>query len=194
MQLYKLFMLVIGCKPPGRFTEQHDVYLGIGTCMKDLVPSIIAFWPEANGRLHIDSWREIGQVDGYLVEIKERSAQQELRNEKEVKLFFINLGGYKPGDAEEYHYKLLVAAPDKVVASQKAKQTAFYKHTGFDGAVSHIDDRYGIDVDDMYEIADILEPPYKEKFEIILTPARALKEDTVHPGYITLEKLANADQ
>ena len=61
----KLFMVLIGCKPEGRHTEQHDIFFGVATSMKELLPQIIAFWPEAKGDLHIDGWREVNQVDGF---------------------------------------------------------------------------------------------------------------------------------
>jgi hypothetical protein len=56
-------------------------------------------------------------------------------------------------------------------ATQTAKATSFYKHTGFKGAVSHIDDKYAIDVDDIYKVADILNPVTKVKFAIQITPS-----------------------
>lgn len=49
---------------------------------------------------------------------------------------------------------------------QIAKETAFYLHTGFEGAISHIDDKYGLDVDDLYEIYDILPVADKEKYSV----------------------------
>jgi hypothetical protein len=65
----KLFMVVIGCKPKGRFTEQHDVFFGIGTTLKELLPEMKAFWPEAKGKIHIDSWREITTVENHSITI-----------------------------------------------------------------------------------------------------------------------------
>lgn len=57
MAQLKLFMVLIGCKPEGRHTEQHDIFFGIGSELRDLIPDMLAFWPEANGKLHIDGWR-----------------------------------------------------------------------------------------------------------------------------------------
>ena len=62
---YKLFMLMLGCRPEGRFTEQHDIFFGIAQSLKELVPYIIQFWPEAKGKIHIDAWREVTQVNGF---------------------------------------------------------------------------------------------------------------------------------
>ncbi len=50
MKKYKLpvlFMCYLGCKPAGRITEQHDWFFSIGDSIKDIVPDIREFWPEA---------------------------------------------------------------------------------------------------------------------------------------------------
>jgi hypothetical protein len=65
----KLFMLLIGCTPPSRHIEQHDIFFGIGETVKDLVPEVVAFWPEASNKLHFDAWREVNQVNGHTVKV-----------------------------------------------------------------------------------------------------------------------------
>ena len=65
----KLFMVIIGCTPKGRFTEQHDVFFGIGNSLKELVPQMFTFWKEAEENIHIDAWREVSVVDNYAVTI-----------------------------------------------------------------------------------------------------------------------------
>ncbi|HEY2722863.1 MAG TPA: DUF1543 domain-containing protein [Chitinophagaceae bacterium] len=57
----KLFMLLIGCTPPGRNIEQHDIFFGIGESVSDLVADVVAFWPGEN-KLHFDAWREVTNV------------------------------------------------------------------------------------------------------------------------------------
>lgn len=178
-------MILLGCKPKGRNTEQHDLFFGIGKTLTDVRQDIIDFWEEANGKIHIDGWREVTIVDEYEVEVlskQETSSQQE-------KLFFINLGGYKANEFEEFHYKMLTVAEDRGKAIQKAKQTAFYKHTGFEGAASHIDDKYGIDVDDIYEIEDILPLRLKETYSIRLAKTSRTREDELHLGYLKIDKI-----
>jgi len=182
----KLFFVLLGCTPPGRNTEQHDVYFGIGNALKDLVPQFEAFWPEGKNRLHIDSWREVTKVDGYSVRIVPRST---VTDEQQERLFFLNLGGYKPNDLEEYHYKILGVAPDKTTAIQRSKQTAFYQHTGFAGANSHIDDKYGVDVDEVYEINDVLSPELKSQFAIRIESSGEPGEDELHIGYVKMSTL-----
>ena len=181
----KLFLLILGCKPKGRNTEQHDTFFGIGRSLADLLPQIKQFWPGA-GTIHIDSWREVTAVDGYAIRVEPKA---EAIEQPQDKLFFLNLGGYKSADLEEYHYKLLAVAKTKTIAIQVAKKTAFYLHTGFKGAESHIDDKYGVDVDDVYEIADVLPQGIKESYSLVIEKKNDLPEDEFHIGYVTLRSL-----
>jgi hypothetical protein len=180
-----LFMVMLGATPAGRLTEQHDIFFGIATHLKELVPAMKAFWPEAKGRIHIDAWRTISAIDGYKIEIGSRLEKSSIQE----KLFFINLGGYKENEFEEYHYKVLTVAKNKSEAIKKAKQTTFYKHCGFKGATSHIDDKYGVDVDDIYDIEDILAPQYKEQYSLKITKSSNLASDLVEIGYLKIDKL-----
>ncbi len=75
------------------------------------------------------------------------------------------------------------------LASKKARATTFYKHCGFEGAVSHIDDKFGIDVDDAFAVKDILPEIYKQQYSIqISNNTKQLPEDTLHIGYLKLDK------
>jgi hypothetical protein len=181
----KLFMLLIGCTPPERHIEQHDVFFGIGESTRDLVHQMTSFWPGEN-RLHVDAWRTITRVGGYDIEIVPRESGQD---STPVKLFFINLGGYKQNEFEEFHYKMVIAAAGKAEAISIAKQTAFFRHTGFEGANSHVDDKYGVDVDDVYEIMDILPREAKERYRLLVSPTDSTSEDELHLGYFKLSML-----
>ena len=182
----KLLMVLIGCKPLGRHTEQHDVFFGIANELKELIPAFEKFWPEAKGNMHIDGYREIKQVNGFNISIVPKTDQV---LDQTAKLFFINLGGYKKNEFEEFHYKMVVASENKAEAINYSKQSAFFKHTHFDGANSHIDDKYGIDVDDLYQIEDILDPESTSKFSIVLSRSNELKEDALHLGYFKISAL-----
>lgn len=183
---HTLFMVMLGATPPGRLTEQHDIFFGIGKNLKELIPAMNAFWQEAKGQIHIDAWRKVSFVDDFKIEIVSR--EENLLNPE--KLFFINLGGYKENEFEEYHYKVVTVAQNKAEAIKKAKATSFFKHCGFKGATSHIDDKYGVDVDDIYEIEDILSPQFKEKFKLKLTKINSDQKDGLEIGYLKIDKLA----
>lgn len=185
----KLFMIMLGCTPKGRFTEQHDIFFGIGYSVKNLVPKMKEFWPEAKGRIHIDAWREVSAIDNFSIEI---STKEKIENSSTEKLFFINLGGYKENEFEEYHYKILTVAESMGLASKKARKSTFYKHCGFKGAPSHIDEKYGIDVDNIYNVCDMLDEQFKEQYALKITKSKIdLKEDELHIGYLKLSKIAD---
>jgi len=182
----KLFMLLLGCKPEGRHVEQHDVFFGIGSSLKGLVPAIKAFWPEAKKSLHVDAWREVTRVQNYV--IRPRLKKEVAEGQDTLKLFFINLGGYRKGEFEEYHYKILVVAKDSAAAVRLVKKEKFYKQTGFKGAPSHIDDKYGIDVDDIYSVKEILPKVFSCKYVLEIIKEQGA-EDLIELGYLPVSKI-----
>jgi len=183
----KLYMVMLGCTPPGRFTEQHDIFFGIGESLGELLPQMNAFWPEAQGKIHIDAWREVTIVGNWQLTIVPKT--HDLQPEK---LFFINLGGYKQNEFEEYHYKVLAVGKSLAKASRIAKATAFYKHFGFKGAESHIDDEYGIDIDNIYKVEDILSEEFTDKYTIKLAEREIMQpEDELHVGYFSIQKITS---
>jgi LysM repeat protein len=178
-------MAMLGCRPKGRLTEQHDIFFGIGNSLAELIPNMKQFWPEAKGKIHIDAWQKVTFIDGFSVEVVDR-CEEIATNEK---LFFINLGGYKENEFEEYHYKVLTVAKNKAAAIKNSKKTTFFKHCGFEGAgASHIDDKFGIDVDDIYRVNDILSDDIKSKFQLKITKTENGIEDEKHIGYLKLDK------
>ncbi len=178
-------MVLLGCTPDGRNIEQHDIFFGIADSLKGLIPQMNAFWPEANGNLHIDSWREVKSVDGHLISIV-----PEAKADSGKKLYFVNLGGYKENDFEEYHYKLLSVADSISDAVKESKKTAFFKHYNLPGkGASHIDDKFGIDVDDIHNVSDILAADLRSQYSIVISPEENIPEDELHIGYVRLNQL-----
>ena len=182
----KLYMLLLGSKAPIRNVEQHDYFFGIANSLKELVPQIKAFWPEAGNSIHVDGWREVNYVNGYQVKVVEKSENTIISDRK---LFFINLGGYQSGKLEEQHYIVLSVHDNRASAVSDAKKTVFFKTNSIKGANSHVDEKYGIDVDDIYRIEDILDPQQKEKYHILIEQDPDMPEDEVHLGYFKLDKL-----
>mgnify|MGYP003599676130 FL=1 len=182
----KLFYILLGCTPAGRHTEQHDVFFCIGESLSAIKNDIAAFWPDA-GKIHIDAWREVTTVDGYEVAVCERNNAMR----KEENLFFINLGGYLPGSFEEHHYKLLAVAKDMGEVVQQAKRTKFYIDYNTDDkkGVSHVDNKYGVDVDEIFNVEDILPSVQKKKFAIQLHQKQELPKDELHIGYLKWSEL-----
>ncbi|GAA4162991.1 DUF1543 domain-containing protein [Chryseobacterium ginsenosidimutans] len=181
----KLFYIILGATPKGRNIEQHDVFFGIAESLKDLVPEIKEFWKEADGKIHLDCYQEVKFADGYEVRIIEKGEKT-----SEEQLYFINLGGYKKGFFEEFHEQHLMVGKSMSDIVKKAKTTEFYKTMGFEGAVSHIDDKHGVDIDDIFNVSDILSEKMKEKYSITLKKSDTEnQENLMGLGYLKIDKI-----
>ncbi|WP_267401559.1 MULTISPECIES: DUF1543 domain-containing protein [unclassified Chryseobacterium] len=181
----KLFYIILGATPKGRNIEQHDVFFGIAESLKDLVPDMKNFWKEADGKIHVDCYQEVKFADGYEVKIVEKGTKT-----SEEQLYFINLGGYKKGFFEEFHEQHLMVGNSMGDIVKKAKATEFYKTMGFEGAVSHIDDKHGVDIDDIFNVSDILPREMKEKYSISLIKSDAEnQENPMGLGYLKIDKI-----
>lgn len=183
---FKLFMVLLGANPKGRIVEQHDYFFGIAASLKDLVPAIREAWPEAGNTIHVDGWREINHVDGYSVQIILKSEKSKDDNKR---LFFINLGGYQSGELKETHHIMLTVQDGRLPAVKESMKTLFYKANSIKGAHAHIDEKFGIDVDDVYRIEDLLSSELKELYYIRLLPATEVVEDEINLGYFKLDKI-----
>lgn len=183
----KLYLLLLGADVPGRSVEQHDYFFGIAEKPGDLVPAIKAYWPEAGKSLHVDGWREVTRVDHFTVSV---ARQTDDIPASANKLFFLNLGGYTNGKLEEQHYIVLTVQENRAQAVQAAKKDVFYKSHSLKGiATAHIDEKYGVDVDNVHEIGELLLPVYKAQYKIVITETKDLPEDEIYLGYFKLEKL-----
>jgi len=184
---YKLFFFLMGCNLPKRHTEQHDVFFGIGQTVADLVPALKNFWPEAQN-LHIDCWREVTNVNGYPIKVVPKNDVVKTTND--LLLFFINLGGYRKHEFEEFHFKELFVARNQAEAIKLSKKTPFYLQYGFKDAVSHIDNKYGVDVDEIHPIEEILTVADKNNYQISVNNKITNQLDQIYLGYIPLAKLS----
>ena len=116
--------------------------------------------------------------------VKLIESDNQAANDNGLKLFFINLGGYQQGSFEEFHHKLLIVAATQADAIKQAKQSTFYKEFTFKdkdspfNAASHIDDKFEVDIDDIYNVNDLI-----SNVQILIEP-------TIHNSH----ELANADE
>lgn len=188
-----LYMAQLGGRPKGRLIEQHDIFFGVANHVSELVEDINQHWPEVKNKWHIDSYRAITKVDGYAIKLV-KSAKQ-ITKDANLKLFFINLGGYQQGSFEEFHYKLLIVAPSQAKAIKQAKQSEFYKQFTFKDdaspfdAASHIDDKFEIDIDDIYNVNDLLSNAQLLIEPIVDAGGVDIKEDKEYVGYLSIKNL-----
>ncbi|AMN67595.1 DUF1543 domain-containing protein [Psychrobacter sp. P11G5] len=190
-----LFMIQLGARPKGRVIEQHDIFFGVANQVSELIADINSHWPEVKNKWHIDSYRAISKVDNYSIKLVKSSSQ--IENANGLKLFFINLGGYQQGSFEEFHHKLLIVATNQTDAIKQAKQSEFYKQFTYKdkdspfNAASHIDDKFEVDIDDIYNVNDLvsnvqilIEPITHDNHEL----ANA-EDDKEYVGYLSVKNL-----
>lgn len=108
-----LYVVMLGGKHPAAKIEVHDVVFALGESLADCYPQLRANWFGQASGLHIDSWMAVDGVDGYKLEWSNQAP-----GASDLKLYFINLGGYQTGLFGEEHRYLLVVAKD--IASAKA--------------------------------------------------------------------------
>lgn len=112
-----LYVVMLGGKHPAAKIEVHDVVFALGDSLADCYPQLRTSWfGQANG-LHIDSWMAVDGIDGYRLEWSNQAPAA-----NELRLFFINLGGYQSGLFGEEHRYLLVVAKDIAGAKALGKQ------------------------------------------------------------------------
>ena len=193
-----LFMVQLGGRPKGRLIEQHDMFFGVADELIELIPAINEHWPEVKNKWHVDSYRAVTRVGGYRIDwVSQDESDSANENQADdatnLKLFFINLGGYLPDDFEEYHHKLLIVAPTQAEAIKQAKQSDFYKKYSFKdkdtpfNAASHIDDKHQVDIDEIYDVNELL-PAGSLQITADTTDVPPI-EDKSYIGYLSIKNL-----
>lgn len=110
----KLFALYIGGEHPDANIELHDMRFIAAPSLRETYAELRRQWWGKPSSLHIDCWAEIDHADGYDVTLRpEPFAGPE-------KLFFVNLGGYDPGEFTEKHKSVFVVAETEGKAKARA--------------------------------------------------------------------------
>lgn len=214
----KLFMVKIGARPQGRLIEQHDVMFVIANSLSETIESVNQHWPAVKNNWHLDAWREVKRVGDYQILLstdslskdgwlKDKALADSRFEDDRVdnkldsqgkQLYFVNLGGYLPGQFEEFHYKTLVVAETLGKATAQVKKTAFYQDYTFDNvdaaksgvATSHVDDKHQLDLDDIHCVADLLPNDVALTIQPLTEDEKnQLPDDALHIGYLSLKQI-----
>jgi hypothetical protein len=71
------------------------------------------------------------------------------------------------------------------------KTTTFSSIVVLKVLVLHIDDKYGIDVDETHRVNDLLDLQYKQKYAIKISKSdHPLEEDPLHIGYVKIKTVS----
>lgn len=105
-----LLMIHVGGHTSNSNIEVHDIRFVVADKIEDSFEELKNQWYGLD--LHIDSYKEITEIDGYKIIINESSIEN---------LYFINLGGIDPDKLCEVHENTFVIASSFEEAKQKGK-------------------------------------------------------------------------
>lgn len=113
-----------------------------------------------------------------------------------LKVILYQLRWYQKGSFEEFHHKLLIVAATQADAIKQAKQSQFYKQFTYKdkdspfNAASHIDDKFEVDIDNIYNVNDLIsnvrlliEPMANDSHKLVNA------DDKEYVGYLSIKNL-----
>ncbi len=134
-QTPQLFLVVLGGRVAGGHIEQHDVRFVAGRCLDDTIPELRRQWFGRRAGLHLDSTMVVRAIDGFAVTLGPEPPAP-----RPERLWFVNLGAYRPdGLAELHHFGLVVAR------SAQAAQAAAKRRWLVGALQQHKDDLAAVD-------------------------------------------------
>jgi len=113
----QLFLVVLGGRVAGCQIEQHDVRFVAGRSIEATLPALRRQWFGRREGLHLDSTMAVRAIDGYAVGLG-----LEPPAPRPERLWFVNLGAYRPDCLAELHHFGLVVARSAQAAKAAAKR------------------------------------------------------------------------
>jgi hypothetical protein len=113
----QLFLVVLGGRMAGCHIELHDVRFVAGLSLDDTIPVLRRQWFGRREGLHLDSTMVVRAIDGYAVTLR-----PEPPGPRPERLWFVNLGAYRPDVLAELHHFGLVVARSAQAAKAAAKR------------------------------------------------------------------------
>jgi hypothetical protein len=147
------------------------VVFAVGDSFEALMPGLRQRWFGDQDQVHVDAWTRLDTVHGHRVELAPEAAGQDLR------LWFINIGGYADGEFAEQHAYGFIAAPHKTGAKQQARKTL-------------LPGRREWHKDDLFDIDDCLSIDCVDGWHVHLSPDPVAASPHVHNGYFPLPRAA----
>lgn len=178
----KLFAVYLGGRADRCNIELHDVVFVVGSTIEETYPLLAKKWfGNLQGFHHIDSYLELQNIDGYKIEISKKSPEEA----SSKKIYFINLGAYKPGEFTEYHQSAFYVADSAPEAVKRAKselcQGLQTIHKDDVVVLDKVSNPLDFDVDDVLEINRV------DEYYVSLTPATSTYRPIPVSEYIKLD-------
>lgn len=139
----KLLIFCLGGNIEKSHIEMHDVVFVVAKTDEEASEKIKKKWCGTEKSLHVDSWFVAEEADGFNIKICEMKP-----SDRDIHLYFVNLGYYKSGVFGESHFMTLVVAPSKTDAIKMAKEKCSQ-----DLEMVHSDNVY--DLDDCIQIDEV---------------------------------------
>ncbi len=174
----KLFIVVLGGRLKPAHIELHDVRWVAAKSIEEAIPTLKDQWFGLQNGLHIDSYLEVRNIDGYKVDlIPINTKNNKIQKFPEKYLWFVNLGGYDPKQlAEQHQFRLVVAESEK-----EAKKIALSAWS------NKIYMKHKDDIKEIRELAEIDECQklqiIQNKWEIYLYPEPRSKRHEFKPDW-----------
>lgn len=160
----KLFVVCLGGRAAGANVEVHDVVFAVGRTLEDTHEQLLDAWFGRPDELHVDAWAVVDQVRGYRVTLRSEPSTSG------VGLYFVNIGGYAPGELLERHAYALYAGPSKSEVKIRARKEL-------------LSGNREIHRDDMYDIDDVLDVQPGVDCHVHLTADPAAGSPAITNGY-----------
>lgn len=164
-----LYVVCLGGSAPGSNVELHDVVFAVGVDLESTHQQLLDQWFGNADGLHVDAWARVEQVAGHRVRLSPRPA------DNGVRLYFVNMGGYAPGELWERHAYALYAARSPAEVKARARKELLVG-------------RESVHRDDLYDIDDILEIRPGRGWHLQLEADPEAGEPTVTNGYFPIPR------
>jgi len=163
----RLIACVLGGAAPGARTELHDVAFAVGPDLEAVHEQLLDGWFGDPHGLHVDAWAFLDSVEGYRVRLARTPPANGLR------LYFINIGGYRPGEFGEQHAWGFFGGSGAGEVKARAKQVLLQGRTE-------------IHKDNLHAVDDCLPVERIHGWHIHLEPDTAAGPPVVTNGYAPL--------
>lgn len=164
-----LYAVCLGGRAPRCNLELHDVVFAVGDALEAIHPQLLERWFGDPEKVHVDAWARVDQVPGYRVRLAREPQADGPR------LYFVNIGGYAPGELLERHAYALYAGASSGEVRTRAKAEL-------------LAGRQEVHRDDLYDVDDLLSVDTVDGWHVHLVPDADAGPPEVTNGYFPIPR------